>query len=62
MPELDMLDNCIQYHESALFHDKWLMSPSVLVLEEKTLQYLKELKEIRGKPKIDYTHPEATSH
>lgn len=41
------LKNCIEYWESALFHHKFLMSPSVRVMVESTIGHLKELQQLQ---------------
>lgn len=42
-----ILKNTISYWEAILFHDQFLFSPSVKVLLENTIKYLKEFKKIK---------------
>ena len=37
--------NCIRWLEASLFHDRWIMSPSVISLIEATIKHLKLIEE-----------------
>lgn len=37
------LENTIRAWENSLFHDRFLMNPSTIVIVESTIHYLKEL-------------------
>ena len=39
------LEGCISFWESKLFHDKYLLEPSTIVLIENTIKFLKKLQE-----------------
>jgi len=42
------LDSMINFWESHLRHDRFLMSPSTIYSVERTIKFLKELKQLRS--------------
>lgn len=46
------LEGCIQFWESKLKHDRYLMEPSVIVGIQNTVKYLEELQRLREEVKV----------
>lgn len=45
---MTQLEGCIQFWESTLFHNRYLLEPSTISLIESTIKFLKELQKLQG--------------
>lgn len=53
---MDQLEGCTRYYERELQNNRAFLNPSMSVIFESTLKYLKELKEVKRKEEVSHDH------